>query len=300
MGKVFYEVDPFNRLIAGSPPGRRSRVKKFRQALYGKFGVDKNNALFYEVNKSQGIDVPQKIKFTGRYSLDKANNFIITLNKWNNQCEGNRLALKAKIIDAKSNEIALLVNSKASENKTLTYVMKLYGLWQADKNNRLIFGVEKENNKTDALTLSGAWEINRNNEIVYKHGKDSQAITFKGYWDIRDRCRLKYVLDKKINSEFGFKSSLGTLAPEGKDAYVTFDIGIGVSRSEKLNRKIIFSCRWKMAKGKELVLETSDIEESGLALRFTKEMFDKQGIAYIESIIRDKERFIGGGMAFRW
>jgi hypothetical protein len=298
--RVYYEIDPFNRLIAKNQPGRNTRVKRFRQVVYGKFGTDANNTLFYEVNKSSGMDIPQKIKFSGKYSLDRDHNFIITLNKWNNQCEGNRLILKTKIIDAKSNEIELLVNSKFNEDKSLTYIMKLYGSWQADKHNRLTFGVEKENNKIDALTLSGAWEINRNNEIVYKYGKDNQAFTFKGYWDIRNKYRLRYILDKKINSEFSFKSSLGTLAPEGKKAYVTFDIGIGVSRLEKLHRKIIFSGRWKMAKGKELILETSNIEENGLSLKLKKEMFDKQGIAYIESIIRDKERFIGGGIAFKW
>ena len=300
MDRVFYEVDPFNRLVAGGAPGRKSRVKKFRQIVYGKFRTDENNALYYEINKSQGLDVPQKIKFSGRYTLDKDHNFIITLDKWNNQCEGNKLTLKTKLIDAKSNEIALLVNSKLSENKGLTYIMKLYGSWQADKHNRLTFGVERENNKADALTLSGAWEINKNNEIVYKYGKDSQILIFKGYWDIRDKCRLSYILDRKINSGFNFKASLGTLAPEGREAYVTFNVGIGVSKAEKLHRKIIFSGKWKMAKDKELVLETSDIEEGGLAVRFTKEMFDRQGIAYIESILRDKERFIGGGIAFKW
>ncbi len=299
--KVFYEIDPFNRLIIGSPPGgRKSGVKKFRQVVYGRFRTDENNALFYEVNKSSGIDIPQKIKFSGKYSLDKDHDFIITLNKWNNQCEGNRLTLKTKIIDANNNEIALSVNSKVSENKSLTYVMKLCGSWQADKNNRLTFGVERENNKTDELTLSGAWEINRNNEIVYKYSEDDQTLTFRGHWDIADKHRIRYALDKKIGSGFSFKSSLGTLAPKGKYAYVTFDIGIGISKTKRLVRKIIFSGKWKMARGKELILETSDAEKGGLTLRFTKEMFDKQGIAYIESIFRDNEHFIGGGVIFKW
>ncbi|MDP2981553.1 MAG: hypothetical protein Q8N67_05800, partial [Candidatus Omnitrophota bacterium] len=232
MDKVFYEIDPFNRLIVGKPPGRGSMVKKFRKVVHGRFGTDENNELFYEVNKSSGIDIPQKIKFSGKYSLDKNRNLIITLNKWNNQCEGNRLTLKTKIIDANNNEIALSVNSKVSENKSLTYIMKLYGSWQADKHNRLTFGVEKENNKTDELTLSGAWEINRNNEIVYKYGEDGQALTFRGHWDIADKHRIRYALDKKTGSGFSFKSSLGTLAPKGKYAYVTFDIGIGISKTK--------------------------------------------------------------------
>jgi len=301
MDRVFYEIDPFNRLIIGSLPGaRKSKVKKFRQVVYGRFRTDENNALFYEVNKSSGVDIPQKIKFSGRYSLGKGRKFIITLNKWNNQCEGNKLVLNTKLIDAKNNEIALLVNSKVSENKNLTYVIKLYGSWQADKNNRLTFGAERDLGEIDNLTLSGAWEINKNNEIIYRRARDSQIITFRGHWDVADRCRLSYVLDKKTNSAFNFRSSVGTLAPKGKETYATFDIGIAMRGVKKLHRRIIFSGRLKMSKGKELVLETSDIEEGGLRLRFTKEMFDKNGLAYIESIIRDDERFIGGGITFKW
>lgn len=300
MEKVFYEIDPFNRLIVGSPPGKGSRIKKFRQVVHGRFKTDEKNALFYEVNKSQGLNIPQKIRFSGKFSLDKKHNLVLTLDKWNNQCEGNRLALNAKLMDAKSNEILFLVNSKSGESGRLTYVMKLYGSWQADKDNRLTFGVEKDRGGIDNLILSGAWEINKNNEIIYRQAGDSQVITFKGHWDIRGKRRIKYALDKKLDSGFDFKSSLGTLAPEGRKTYLIFEIGIGVSSAKKLRRKIIFSGRWKISRGAEFTLEASDIEKGGVTLRFIKEMFDRQAITYIESIIRDKEHFIGGGITFRW
>ncbi len=299
MDKVFYEVDPFNRLIVW-PANRRSRVKKFRQIAHGRFIADSGNNLFYEVNKSQGLDIPQKIGFTGKYSLDKNHNLVFTLNKWNNQCEGNRLTLKAKIIDAKSNEIAFLVNSKAGGSKSLSYIMKLYGSWQADKYNKLTFGIERDRSDADSLVLSGAWEINKNNEIVYRYERESQAVTFRGSWDISERHRIKYELDKNSNSGFNFRSSLGTLVSKGKEKSLAFDIGIGISKAKKLKRRIILSGRWKITRDKELILETSDIEEGGIRLKLTKEMFDRQGIVYIESIIRDKESYVGGGIVFKW
>ncbi len=299
MGKVFYEVDPFNRLIVW-PTGRRSRVKKFRQVAHGRFITDSSNNLFYEVNKSQGLDIPQKIGFTGKYALDKNHSLVFTLNKWNNQCEGNRLTLKAKIIDTKSNEIAFLINSKVGENKSLSYIMKLYGSWQADKHNRLTFGIERDRSDADSLILSGAWEINKNNEIVYRYGKERQIIAFRGSWDISERNRINYELDKNINSGFNFKSTLGTLVSKGKEKSLAFDIGIGISKAKKLKRRVILSGKWKIAKDKELILETSDIEEGGVRLKLTKEMFDRQAIAYIESIVKEKEHYIGGGIVFRW
>ncbi len=60
------------------------------------------------------------------------------------------------------------------------------------------------------------------------------------------------------------------------------------------------SGRWKIAGDKELILETSDIEEGGVRLKLTKEMFDRQGLVYIESIFRDNEYFTGGGVIFKW
>ncbi|MFA5388287.1 MAG: hypothetical protein WC312_00850 [Candidatus Omnitrophota bacterium] len=301
MEKVFYEIDPFNRLIARNQPGRGSRVKKFRRVIYGKFRTDGNNNLFYEVNKSSGIDAPQKIKFSGRYSLDKRHNLVFTLNKWNNQCEGNRLTLKTKLISAESNEIGLLVNSRAGKNKSLTYTLRLYGSWQADKQNRLTFGIERGLRDTDILTLSGAWKINKNNEITYSRAGSSEVITFKGKWDIADKYKLNYILDRKTGSGFNFTASFGALAPKGKDVYAVFDIGIKLSGiTKKPRRRIIFSGRLKMGKGKELILETSDIERGGLSLKFTKEMPGNSGMAYIESVFKEGERFIGGGIAFKW
>jgi len=296
--RVFYEVDPFNRLVVKQ--GRVSRLKKFRKVVTGRFKTDSNNALSYEVNKSAGLDVPQKINFSGRYKLDKEHNLVYTLDKWNNQCEGNRLTFKTKIIDAASNEIAFLINSKMDQNKRQVYIMKLCGSWMADRRNRLTFGIDRESGRIDKLTLSGAWEINKNNEIIYRHCRDSGVLSFRGHWDIRGRYRLNYIMDRKTDSGLFFKTSLGNIAPKGRDTYVTFDIGIGVSRTKKIHRRVIFGGRWKIDKTSELILQTSDIENGGATLRFTKEMFDRNGLAYVESIVRDKERFIGGGMTFRW
>jgi len=43
-----------------------------------------------------------------------------------------------------------------------------------------------------------------------------------------------------------------------------------------------------------------DAWHRGIPWHLTKEIFDRKGLAYIESILSDKERYAGGGMAFRW
>lgn len=297
--RVLYEIDPFNRLIVRRT-GKGSSVRKFRQVVSGCFKRDKKNNLFYEVNKSSGMNIPQKIKFSGNYSLDKDHNLVFTLNKWNNQCEGNRLTFKTQIIDVQSNEITFLLNSKVSENKGLAYLLKLYGSWQADKNNRLTFGVEKDRDRVDRLILFGAWEVDKNNQITYKCGNNSSVLKFKGHWDIKDKYRLSYILDKEIDSGFDFSVSFGKVAPEGKDNYVIFDIAIARAENKRLHRKVVFSGIWRISKDKELLLEISPDKEKSLALKFTKDLFGQKGLAYIESAVKAKERFVGGGVAFRW
>ena len=298
--RVLYEIDPFNRLIVGQG-GKKTRVKRFREVVSGAFKIDEKNNLFYEINKSQGIDTPQKIKFSGNYSIDKNHNLIFTLNKWNNQCEGNRLILKARIIDAKSDEITFLMNSRVSPTKGLTYIVRLYGSWQVDNNNRLTFGVQRDKDEVDKLTLFSSWDINKNNEVTYSCGEGSGVIGLRGQWALKDKYRLSYTLDKRINSGFDFTTSFGQVVPKGKGAYVIFDIGITISKEKTIHRKITFSGKWKMGKGSEIILETSPLgNEKAASLKFTKEIFGQDGLAYIESSLRDKEKFIGAGMIFRW
>jgi len=295
--KVSYEVDPHNRLII-KRSGARSNLKRFRKVVYGRFRTDNKNRLYYEVFKSSGTTVPQKIEFSGRYSLDKTHNLIYKLNKWGNQCEGNRLRLRTKIIDTSGNEIVFLSSSRLSEGKGYIGTMKLHGLWQVDRTNRLKFGVKREDKKSDILTLFNAWKIN-NNEIVYSYSRNEKALRFKGSWVIRKRYRLGYILEGTIDSGFNFRSSLGQIVPKGKKIYLRFDVAIDISKRKRVKRKIIFRCRFKARGIKEAVLEVSPCKR-GVSLRLKKEILNKRGISYIESFFRDRERYLGGGLALRW
>jgi len=296
--KILYEVDPHNRLILKSPK-TSSNVKKFRKVINGRFKTDRKNSISYEVYKSSGMNVPQKIEFSGRYSLDKKHNLIFTLNKWSNQCQGNRLRLRTKLINIDAGEIIFLINSRISEKKESIYTMRLSGSWKADKNNRLRFGVKKENDKVDDLVLFSSWKINKNNEILYNCGSRSRSIALKGYWDIKDRYRLGYILDRRINSEFNFRTSLGNIIKRGKATYVKFDVIIDLSKKKRIKREVVFNCKYKLGKERDIILELSPGKKE-LNLKVTKKILDKKGLAYIESFLKPKENYLGGGIAFNW
>ena len=296
--KVLYDIDPHNRLIIKKPAGR-SKVRRFRRIVNGRFKIDSKNKLYYEVYKGSDSDIPQKIGFSGDYSLDKKHNLIFALNKWNNQKNGNRLRLRTKILHADGHDLVFLLNSKRSGKSKTFYTMRLQGSWRADKNNRLKFCVVKDRSKKDDLLLSSAWSLNKNNEIIYSHGHGSQNIILKGNWEIRDRYKLGYELDKKINSGFDFKTSLGRVISKGKKPRIEFGVTIDISRKKRLKRKIVFACKAISKKGKTITLEVSPRDKSG-RLKLSKKILDRNGLLYLEGLLKDRERYIGGGMAIRW
>lgn len=173
--KIQYEVDPFNRLIL-SKTSRASRAPKFRHILDGKFKIGKNNTLTYQVKSPPPPAIPQQLKLSGDWSLDKEHNLVFTLDKENNQQAKDKISLKGEIIDVKSDRLEFAVSAKDTASRMHFYILRLQGRWQADKYNRLSFLAEKEDGLYDILTLTGMWEINKE--------KLTRTLSFKGFWDV--------------------------------------------------------------------------------------------------------------------
>jgi len=111
--KITYTVDPHNRLVA-KKTGKASGVKGHRQVLDGRFKIGKDNSLTYHVKKSSRTDTPQQVKLSGRYSLERDRDLVLTLNKWSNQVEGNKLIIKGQLLDAKEDEVSFIVGTRDS------------------------------------------------------------------------------------------------------------------------------------------------------------------------------------------
>ncbi len=291
MAKVRYETDPHNRLsIKG--PGR------FRTVVDGDFKVSEDNELSYHVKKSSGIDTPQEIKFSGKWSLGDGNRVIFTLDKWNNQVEGNKLVLRGQVLGADSSE---LVYSITTGNRI--YLMKFSGKWQADKYNRLCFEAERGSGKSDILTLRGIWEINKNNEIIYvykrrtlKTKEASQGtVTFKGCWDITDKDRLVYLLNSDLGSQFDFKVSFEKALKNG----LRFSLGIG---AQPKNKRFTLFGNWKFSRGLGLTFELASKNGriQGLNLGAVYPFAKEQGEAFLKLLASRQEIAFNAGMGFRW
>jgi len=328
--KITYEIDPHNRLIA-KKTGKTSGVTGFRKVLDGRFQTDKNNSLVYHIKKSADSDTPQQVKLAGRYSLDKNHNLVLTLSKWNNQVEGNRLIIKSELLDTKDNELSFSVGTRDSFGNGAIYILRLGGVWQADKHNRLSFNVTRERGAGDNLILKGAWKIGNNNEIVYTYTKFSlktkekitNALTFKGYWDMTEKHRILYVLNKEINSVFDLEVNLVKATKKGLE----YKIGIGaiprtkaltLSGEWKLNeqlgllfempyeggesRNITFGATCKF-RGKETLnfkLKSSQGKNLDANLRLSIKILKDQGEAFTQVLKEEKELFLIAGIGFKW
>lgn len=285
MQKIRYEIDPHNRLTARGPD-------KFRQVLDGTFKLADGNALVYHVKKSDNTDVPQEIRFTGDWSLGKNHDLALTLDKWNNRVEGNKLIFKSALADAGSNELLFSVETRESSRKTRINILKFSGAWQADAQNRLMFLAEKKTGSADPLILQGTWEVNKRNEIVYKHPENS--ITLRGYWRIAGKNKITYVLNKRLGSYLDFTAGFERAESD------SLRYGIGVGRGKR-KRVVSLWGRWKMAKGAGLFFEVKHaIGGVKVEAELTKAFLAGRGEGFIKALASEKEFAIMGGAGLRW
>jgi len=254
MEKVRYEIDPHNRLVALLP--------RFRKAIDGKFKIDKKNTLSYRVKAPvpRGANIPHQVKLRGEWSLDKNHDLKLTLDKWGRRTFGDQLTLQGNIIDARKNSLLFAVTTKTKENVRSTYVLNLRGRWQADKNNRLTFRARKEKGRHDILTFGSIWEINKHHRIIYRYKKARlirkkkkvHTLAFNGYWDIRGKARISYVMDRNTESAFHFRPGIGVF----RDGYVKYELGIGLSgRRKPVKKTVTLFGTWKLTKNTGLLFE---------------------------------------------
>ena len=328
--KIKYGVDPHNRLIAAKSR-KESEVTGFRHILDGRFKIDKFNTLSYHLKHPQSSPIPQQLKLSGRWSLDKKHNLVLTLNKKHNQIVKDRLTLKTQIINAKADKLEFLITSKDRQGRPHLYTLALRGRWQADKYNRLTFSVKRRKDLYEQLTLRGTWEVNRRNQIIYTYNKASlkeskkntHTIAFKGYWQICKLNRLIYILNRQTGSGFDFKISLGKPDKYG----LKYEIGIGARPKRKklslfgrwkVNRslgltfemptqngkpqRLIFGARLKLKKNSylEARLKNSFGKDLGIVLKLSKTILKGMGEAYLKALKDSKEISLLVGAGLRW
>lgn len=257
---VKIEIDPYNRLVLTE--GSKLQIPRFRHVLTGRFKTDKNNVLTYHIEAPtpQGAHIPHKVKLDGEWSLTEDHNLELRLTKLGRKTLGDKLTLRGRILDVRKNSLLFAISTTKKKNVQSTYVLKLQGAWQADKHNRITFGVQKTKGKHDILVFNGTWALNNQHRIIYKYEKarlvrkrkEIHTLIFKGRWNIRDKTRLYYEIDQQSDSAFAFKTGIGIF----KSNYIKYKILIGVSGgANPASRTVTLNGIWKIKKNVGLIFE---------------------------------------------
>lgn len=323
MKKIKYEIDPHNRLT----------IPYLRKVLDGRFKTDKNNTLIYHIKAPvlKGVKIPHQVKLQGKWSLTKDHNLLLTLDKWARQTFGDKLTLKGDIIDVNKNSIIFALTTKTKDNKKSIYTLKLKGSWQADKYNRITFDISREKGRHDILTFYGTWKINKKHQIIYKYQKShlitktktTRTLIFKGYWNIKDKAKISYIIDKNSGSILNLKTSLGIF----KKNYIKYKLGVGLSNAK---RTIFLYGAWKIKKNLGLLFEieydrrkihaiifgakarltkkdtvtfnirNSANKDTGIKLELSHNILKGDGRAFLRLLASKQQVNIVAGAGFRW
>lgn len=332
MEKLRYELDPHNRLVV-----TKTELKGFRRVLDGQFRISHHNTLTYHIKAPVPAEIKaaHQVKLKGTWSLTEDHELRLTLDKWYRQTFGDQLTIQGEIIGVEKNALLFAVTTRTKQDMPSVYILQLAGSWQADAHNRLTFRVNKEQSNFDTLTFEGIWQTDKNYQIIYCYQKEDlarkrkrvQTLVFKGYWDIQDKARLSYVIDKNTDSGFNFKTSIGIF----KDDYIKYELGVGLCRKrEPIKRSIIFFGRWSIKKATGLVFEVEQENkklqaivlgaeaklsdrgtvlfklkdslnrEIGAELELSRDIFKGEGQAFLRLLKSRQGSAIQVGVGLRW
>ncbi|MDD5347998.1 MAG: hypothetical protein PHT59_05230 [Candidatus Omnitrophica bacterium] len=308
-----------------------------RRVLEGRFKLSGSNTLTYHVKTPipAGIKAPHQVKLHGAWSLTEDHDLRLTLDKWQRKTFGDQVTIQAEIIDVRKNSLAFAVQTKKQNDLPSFYTLELAGSWQADERNRLTFRVNRGAGRFDSLTFDAAWQLDKNYKLTYAYQKEglvrrtkkTHTLTFDGYWDIRDKTRLSYVLAGAPASGFDFTATAGIF----KSNYIKYELGIGLSRKRLPQRRVItFPGKWMIQKdlgfvfevrrenrkfqtfifgaearlkGRDSVavsLRSSLNRDLAAEVELSRDIFNADGQAFLRLLASKKEAAVVAGAGFRW
>ena len=230
--------------------------------------------------------------------------------------DDEEIKVSGSLVAAEPGVLVIGVTERQTNQKIVTSIYKLTGTWKANSQNQLVFEIAKENGKKDALLFRSKWKINDQHQIVYtyervnlkKKKKESQELSFEGYWDISEKNLLTYFLGGDSDSAFRFRGAFQTKSILAKRGEIHYQIGVLVSGKHKLQTIGLFG-KWKLSRNLDLSFEI-DYEDRKRSIVFGREysldsqrrvivnLRSEEGKALGVEVILEKDIFDGNGQAF--
>ncbi len=247
------------------------------------------------------------------------------------------IAFRGSIVAAEPDALVVSFAQGQINQKVTKRLAKLAGAWRLDSKNRIVFEVEKEGGKKDVLTFQGAWQVGKSNEIIYTYDqrdlrskqKITRKLVFTGFWDISEDNRLTYWLSADSDSAFRFRGAFQTKSIFAKKGEIRYQAGIEVNGKHKIQEIILFG-KWKLSRDLELSFEieyeegrrktivfggeyalskdsqiavnlkSREGEPLGVEVILTKDVFGKDGQAFIRLQKSVEESRAEAGVSFKW
>jgi hypothetical protein len=280
-----YSINNSNQLIVKPP---RSKVAL---PVNGSFNIADDNRLGYGLNETptwrKQYALPPRIVFKGAWSLNLNHDLVLTLDKNENQFQGDILIIKGNIILGDTDILAFQVKSYDRDGLLHVRILKLNITLFADESNRLCFKVKKI--QPDILTLEGSWQLNDNQQIIYEYQrtdletkvKISNALIFRGFWQITNVNKLTYILKHSSDSRFDFRAQIETPTIYPQKGVIKYRLGMGIRENKSREKIISLYGAWKFSRNLGLVFEMDYAKEGLRAIEFTADVgFQKNTVTF--------------------
>ncbi len=276
------------------------------EVVKGEWEITPNHEIRYRSDKEG-----EEFKFKGSLVAAEPDALVVSVTE--KQSDQKIVTSIAKLTGAwrldPKNRIVFEVEREAGKKDTLTFK----GAWQVGKSNQLIYTYQQTDLKRKRKTLR----------------QTTRELTFTGFWDISDENRLTYWLSADSSSAFRFRGAFQTKSVLAKKNEIRYQAGVEVSGRHKIQNIILFG-KWKVSRSLELSFEIKYEDELkktitfggeyalsgksriavnlknqageplGVELILTKDIFGKDGQAFIRLQKSLEESRIEAGASFKW
>jgi hypothetical protein len=250
--------------------------------------------------------------------------------------QDEEIKARGSLVATEPDALVISVTERQTDQTVVTSIYKLIGSWKANPKNQLVFEVEKEQGKNDVLTFRERWKINSQHEIVYAYKqaslktkkKESRELNFQGYWDVTDKNRLTYFIGGDSESAFRFRGAFQTKSIHAKKNEIRYQLGVEVAGKHKVQTIALFG-KWKVSRDLaldfeieyedgaraiafggeyalgddstvEVNLKSQEGKPLGVELILTKDVFGKDGQAFVRLQKSLEESRVEVGVRVKW
>ena len=247
------------------------------------------------------------------------------------------IKVKGSLVAAEPEALVISVTDRQKDQKTVTSLWKLSGRWRANSKNQLVFEAAKENGKNDVLTFTGGWYLGEFQELLCTYEvhdlktkrTELKLLVFRGVWNLTDKNYLTYSLGGRSDSSLRFRGAFQTRSILAKKGEIRYQVGVEVSGKRQVREVMLFG-KWKYSNktgllfemeyeegqkkaiafggvyrftrdnAMEVQLKSSRGRPMGVSVLLTRDVFGKDGQAFLRLEKSPEESRIEAGFRARW